>query len=152
MAPRGRAEEKTSRSLGVVDVVEGPIRWVDVPKGTWLDANDEVQILSVRYSRPEDSRDSPRLAHSTTVTSPVTFRSGLSGISMDIFQNIIPGRLPIDSEILFLIENGVPTDDSRAEQELGMSKRPLEETMTDMIRWMHSTGRISDKQAGRLAG
>ena len=71
---------------------------------------------------------------------------------MDIFQNIIPGRLPIDSEILFLIENGVPTDDSRAEQELGMSKRPLEETMTDMIRWMHSTGRISDKQAGRLAG
>lgn len=71
---------------------------------------------------------------------------------MDMFQGIIPGRLPINSEILFLIDKSVPTDDSRAEQELGTRKRPLEETLTDMIRWMHSTSRISDKQAGRLAG
>ena len=46
MAPRGRAEENTRavgfthRSLGVLDISEGPIRWVNVTRETWTKGED----------------------------------------------------------------------------------------------------------------
>ena len=43
------------------------------------------------------------------------------------------------------------TDDSRTVAELGVEPAPLEETLTDMIRWMVEAGRIRPKAAGELA-
>ena len=50
MAPRGRAEEKIytgpRRSFGVVDITEGPIRWVNVTSATvaWGGSDDDTGI------------------------------------------------------------------------------------------------------------
>jgi nucleoside-diphosphate-sugar epimerase len=45
----------------------------------------------------------------------------------------------------------VPTDDEPTLRALGMSLRPVEETLEDAMRWMAATGHLSAKAAGRLA-
>ena len=53
LAPRGSAQEKLyARSLGVIDIVEGPIRWVNVLKASYPDANDDVDRYLV-YGVPD---------------------------------------------------------------------------------------------------
>jgi hypothetical protein len=42
-------------------------------------------------------------------------------------------------------------DNSKTEQALDFSFRPVEETMADAIRWLYRAGHVSAKQAGVLA-
>jgi hypothetical protein len=42
-------------------------------------------------------------------------------------------------------------DGSRAERELGIRYRPLDETLADAIRWWVSKGMLDKRTAGRLA-
>jgi dihydroflavonol-4-reductase len=60
--------------------------------------------------------------------------------------------LGITFEAAVTLTHGVPTDDSRAADELGVRCRPLEETLRDTLRWMFEAGLVSRRAVGRLAG
>jgi nucleoside-diphosphate-sugar epimerase len=63
-------------------------------------------------------------------------------------QRVLPFHVPAEYEGIVI--NGYRTrcDDTRARTELGVQPRPLAETYADTIRWLHRTGRLSDRQAG----
>lgn len=42
-------------------------------------------------------------------------------------------------------------DSSATEAALGVRLRPPEESLTDTIRWLHATGKLDDRRAGRIA-
>jgi dihydroflavonol-4-reductase len=42
-------------------------------------------------------------------------------------------------------------DDSKTRSELGLEPRPLEKTLADTVRWLVEVGRLSPREAGRLA-
>lgn len=81
---------------------------------------------------------------------PTMARQG--GAAFDLIQHVSPWRLPLTREATQIGTQPIGTvDDSRAEADLGFTKRPLRETVEDTVRWLAETGRISAKQAGRLA-
>ena len=41
-------------------------------------------------------------------------------------------------------------DNSKVEQELDFTFRPIEESMTDCIRWLCQAGHITPRQAGKV--
>jgi len=49
------------------------------------------------------------------------------------------------------LTHGVPSDDSRIVEELGVRCRPAEETLRDALRWMFEQGLVSARAVGRLA-
>jgi nucleoside-diphosphate-sugar epimerase len=69
----------------------------------------------------------------------------------DAAQRIVPGRTPFGRGAIEIGTQQVRTDDSHARAELGIEPMPLEETITDMIRWMIRAGRIPAAAAGMLA-
>jgi nucleoside-diphosphate-sugar epimerase len=62
-----------------------------------------------------------------------------------------PIEAPITHEGMVYATNWVKMDDSKAKADLGLTFRPVEETMSAAIRWLHSAGHITEDQAGRLA-
>ena len=73
------------------------------------------------------------------------------GNAMDVFQTIWPIRFRISKEAFTILKWDLGFDDSSSVKELGIKKTDLETTMIDMLRGMHSVGRISDKMLGKLA-
>ncbi len=71
---------------------------------------------------------------------------------MDVLQKVTPFRMPLDSESIYFFTRRHTTDSTATEQELGITARPIEETLEDMIRWMLETGKLKPKLAGKLAG
>jgi dihydroflavonol-4-reductase len=72
------------------------------------------------------------------------------GRMMDGVQRILPGKAPLAYEGIYIASREPRTDDSRTSAELGVQPPPLEETLTDMMRWMVGSGRIPAKVAGTL--
>jgi nucleoside-diphosphate-sugar epimerase len=72
------------------------------------------------------------------------------GRFMDGVQRILPGKAPLAHEGIYIATQNPRTDDSRTAAELGVEPPPLEETLTDMVRWMVEAGRIPPKTAGKL--
>jgi len=72
------------------------------------------------------------------------------GRLMDGAQRLLPGKAPLAFEGIYIATQDPKTDDSRTAAELGAEPPPLEETLTDMIRWMVEAGRIPARAAGRL--
>jgi len=73
------------------------------------------------------------------------------GRLMDGVQRLLPGKAPLAHEGIYIATQDPRTDDSRTAAELGVEPPSLEETLTDMIRWMVEAGRIRPKAAGELA-
>lgn len=67
-------------------------------------------------------------------------------------QHVLPFRLPLNTEGFDTITWDPHGDDSRAVAELGFAPRPLRETLADTVAWMYAVGKLTPKQAGRLAG
>jgi dihydroflavonol-4-reductase len=72
------------------------------------------------------------------------------GRLIDGVQRLLPGKAPLAFEGIYIATQDPKTDDSRTTAVLGVEPPPLEETLTDMIRWMVEAGRIPAKAAGRL--
>jgi len=72
------------------------------------------------------------------------------GRLMDGVQRILPGKAPLAYEGIYIATQEPKTDDSRTAIELRLQPPPLDETLTDMIRWMVEAGRIPAKAAGKL--
>jgi nucleoside-diphosphate-sugar epimerase len=73
------------------------------------------------------------------------------GAAADAAQRILPFRLPLHREGPWTMINSRPGDDSRTREELGVTFRPPSEAIADTVRWLHETGHISARQAGRAA-
>jgi dihydroflavonol-4-reductase len=67
-------------------------------------------------------------------------------------QRVLPFRLPLNVEGFDTLAWNPRTDDSRAREELGFAPRPTGETLRDTAAWLYRDGRISARQAGKLAG
>ena len=57
-------------------------------------------------------------------------------------QRVVPFRLPIDPSSTWVVRFNARADNSRAEQELGVTFRPLEETLRDQVAWQKAAGRL----------
>jgi dihydroflavonol-4-reductase len=62
-----------------------------------------------------------------------------------------PIDAPITHEAMVYATNWVKMDDSKARAELGLTFRPVEESISAASRWLLSAGHITVEQAGRLA-
>ena len=83
---------------------------------------------------------------------PVTAATmrALGGLS-DVVQRIAPVSLPLTHEAMVTLTGGVPCDNRRTIEELGVEFRPIAETVGDTLGWLHETGGLTSRQVGRLA-
>jgi nucleoside-diphosphate-sugar epimerase len=73
------------------------------------------------------------------------------GRTADFAQRRVRTRLPWDAEGIWVLNCAARCDDSKTRSELGLEPRPLWETLTDTVRWLVEVGRVSPREAGRLA-
>jgi len=76
----------------------------------------------------------------------------LVGRLVDLINSLrtTPIDAPITHEALVYATNWVVMDDSRAEKELGVVFRPVDESLGDAIRSLVETGHVSPEDAGKL--
>jgi dihydroflavonol-4-reductase len=73
------------------------------------------------------------------------------GRAADVVQRRVKARLPWDGEGIWVMNCAARCDDSKTRSELGLEARPLRETLADTVRWLVEVGRLSSREAGRLA-
>ena len=73
------------------------------------------------------------------------------GVVADAVQRALPIKLPFGYEAATILTNDTRCDDTDTWKQLGLTPRPLEETIADTVRWMAEQGLITRKQAGKLA-
>jgi nucleoside-diphosphate-sugar epimerase len=81
---------------------------------------------------------------------PGWFLSGF-GRAADVVQRRVSTRLPWDAEGIWVMNCAARCDDSRVRRELAYEPRPLRDTLADTIRWLVEVGRVTPREAGRLA-
>jgi dihydroflavonol-4-reductase len=67
----------------------------------------------------------------------------------DLMQRLMPGRLPVSHEGIWIGSLQPHCDDSRTVSELGVISRGLRVTLSDTVRWLADQGYLS---AARAAG
>jgi dihydroflavonol-4-reductase len=82
-------------------------------------------------------------------TLPAWFLGGFGRVA-DVVQRRVRTRLPWDAEGIWVMNCAARCDDSRTRSELSLEPRPIRETLVDTVRWLVETGRVSQRQAGRL--
>jgi nucleoside-diphosphate-sugar epimerase len=81
---------------------------------------------------------------------PAAFTLGM-GWLIDQVRRVRPVGYPLTLDAAEFMVRMVPTDDEPTLQALGLSLRPVRETLEDAMRWMAAAGHLSPKAAGRLA-
>jgi dihydroflavonol-4-reductase len=84
------------------------------------------------------------------VTMPAWFLAGF-GRAADVVQRRVKARLPWDAEGIWLMNCAARCDDSETRRELTFGPRPLRDTLADTVRWLLEVGRLTEREAGRLA-
>lgn len=84
------------------------------------------------------------------VTTPAPLVLGITAAG-DVLQRALPFRLPFNYGGVWVATNGPQVDASATERELGVRFRPSEDSIADMLRWMHAAGHLTGRQAGRAA-
>jgi nucleoside-diphosphate-sugar epimerase len=79
----------------------------------------------------------------------VTMRS--LGRVVDVLQPILGADIPLTHEAMVYATKWVSMDNRKAERELGVHFRPVEESLTTAIHWLEREGHISAQQAGKLS-
>lgn len=121
----------------VMEPGRGPRRYL-VP-GRFLDGKTMFTVLRAVTGR--------RLPH---VIVPAWMALPMTWVATQL-QRITPFHIPLEYEGVLITSYATHYDDSRTREEFGIQPRALEETYTDAVRWLHQTGRISTRQAGRAA-
>jgi nucleoside-diphosphate-sugar epimerase len=104
---------------------------------TWAEEADLCEMLTAR--RVRRWRASPRLVRS-------------AGRVVDVLRRLVPGfDYPLTHEAALYVTLQVPCDSRAMQDELGVAFRPVAETLTDAIRWMHAAGHLDARYAGSLA-
>jgi dihydroflavonol-4-reductase len=81
---------------------------------------------------------------------PSWFLAGF-GHAADVVQRRMKARLPWSAEAIWVMNCSAHCDDSTTRNELGLEPRPLRVTFADTVRWLVEEGKLSRRQAGRLA-
>ena len=72
------------------------------------------------------------------------------GTLLDAAKKVHGFRYPLTRDAAELMVTLVPSDDTVALDALGMTLRPLEESVADTLRWLATTGHLRPSRAGRL--
>ena len=72
------------------------------------------------------------------------------GRLLDLAKKIVPFEYPLTHEAALIMTRLVPCDSQPTENQLAIRFRPTKQTLADSIRWLHSTGQISTRVAGKL--
>jgi dihydroflavonol-4-reductase len=70
---------------------------------------------------------------------------------MDWLQKVIPLRFPVSYEATWYLTRNNSVGETRAQKELGIEPRPLEESVRDTLVWMAGTGRMKPSLFGKLS-
>lgn len=73
------------------------------------------------------------------------------GSALDAAKRIRSFDYPLTRDAAEFMVTLVPTDDRPALDALGLTLRPVEETVTDSLRWLADSGHLNPRRAGRLA-
>jgi nucleoside-diphosphate-sugar epimerase len=73
------------------------------------------------------------------------------GRMADLVQHIVPGRVPLGYEGMWIAALQPHCDDSRTVQELGITPRELRVTLADTVRWLADQGHLSLTRAQEAA-
>lgn len=133
--------------VDVRDVAEVHLRLLegDFPPGRF--------ILGGHYlSWPELARTLERLTGRKLIKVPAmgSFMRGL-GTAVDLLKRVKQFDVPMGYEAMVYATQWVPMDSSETGQQLDFSFRPLDESLSDSVRWLLQEGHITKKQAGCLA-
>ena len=79
-------------------------------------------------------------------TAPAPLVLGMTSAG-DVVQRVLPFRLPFNFGGVWVATNGGPIDASATERDLGMRFRVPEDSIADMLRWLHAAGHLTDRQA-----
>jgi nucleoside-diphosphate-sugar epimerase len=71
--------------------------------------------------------------------------------ALDVVQRILPFRLPISYQPIYLVARANRMDDSGTRREFGIVPRTLDQTVADQLAWMVRSRRIGARLAGRAA-
>lgn len=74
-----------------------------------------------------------------------------SGSCLDLLRRLRPIAYPLTRDAAEIMVTMVPTDDAPSLAALGVTLRPIEETLTDALRWLAAEGHLPPKAAGKLA-
>jgi dihydroflavonol-4-reductase len=83
-------------------------------------------------------------------TAPAPLVLGMTAAG-DVVQRVLPFRLPFHFGGVWVATHGGPIDASATERDLGVRFRPVDDSIADMLRWLHRAGHLTDRQAGRAA-
>ena len=73
------------------------------------------------------------------------------GALSDVVQRVTPIALPLTHEAMVTLTGGVPCDNRRTTDELGVAFRPVEETVGDTLGWLREAGELKARHVGHLA-
>jgi dihydroflavonol-4-reductase len=88
--------------------------------------------------------------HIPFLTLPAWCLAGF-GRAADVVQRRAGTRLPWDAEGIWVMNCAARCDDSKTRSELALEPRPLRETFADTVWWLVEVGRLTSREAGRLA-
>lgn len=103
---------------------------------TWYELGDLTdEILGVRARR---------------VPFPKPVLYGIASL-LDLVRKVRPVAYPLTRDAAEIMVTMVRTDDAPSLASVGVALRPVEETLTDALRWLAAEGHLSPKHAGRFA-
>jgi len=104
---------------------------------TWAEEADLCERLTARRVRRWPAP--PRLVRG-------------AGRVIDVVKRLVPRfDYPLTHEASLYATLQVPCDSRATQDELGIAFRPVAETLEDAIRWMHASGHLDARYAGKLA-
>lgn len=133
----------------------------------WVDVRDVARAIVLAIDAPIGSRfgltsgvvtnrDVARIMDDLTGRSPRRTFLGPGAVRrLAALNDLAGGRiiplLPQRGSLDFMLGNAVAVDTTRATRDLGMTFRPLRETLADTIRWWAEHDSVDRRLAGRLA-
>jgi deazaflavin-dependent oxidoreductase (nitroreductase family) len=73
------------------------------------------------------------------------------GTLLDAAKRVRPFGYPLTRDAAQIMVTLVPSDDTTTLDELGLTLRPVEESLADALRWLAAAGHLAPARAGRLA-
>jgi nucleoside-diphosphate-sugar epimerase len=135
--PIGDVRDLATLHATLLTTGRGPARFVG--QGRYVRTRELLGAL-----RRVTERRLPAVQLPASMLLPVGRLAGLA-------QRILPVHVPVEYGAIYTCKVARPLDATDADRLLGRPGRPLEDTLTDTVRWLHRSGRLTSAQAGRAA-